>query len=75
MQRPLLIVLGYLTVAILLTWPAAEQLGIAVPGAERVDTWNSLWSLNHWATSLWSGEPPWVVESLNFPKGGTLLVV
>jgi hypothetical protein len=74
MQRRALTVFAYLLLAILLTWPAAQQLGTAVPGADRTDTWNSLWSLNHWATALKSGNIPWLVDSLNFPEGGVLLV-
>ena len=74
MQRRVVTALVYFSMAVLLTWPAAMYLGQAVPGAQRTDTWNSLWSLHHWATTLWSGEMPWSVDLLNFPKGGTLLV-
>lgn len=74
MQKRVVTALVYLSMAVLLTWPAAIELSHAVPGAQRTDTWNSLWSLHHWSMTLWSGEAPWSVDALNFPKGGTLLV-
>ena len=64
----------YACLAVVLTWPAAAQLGDVIPGADRTDTWNSLWSLNFWADRLASGGVPWEVERLNFPAGGSLLI-
>ena len=64
----------YFAVAILITWPAAASLGEVVPGAARTDAWNSLWSLGHWAEALSQGQVPWRVDTLNFPRGGDLLI-
>jgi hypothetical protein len=67
-------VLVYLLLAGLLTWPAAIELGHGVPGAPRTDLWNSLWSFWFAAEGLWSGELPYQARLLNHPDGGTLMV-
>ena len=64
----------YLALAVLMTWPAVVQLGESIPGSDRTDTWNSLWALQLWVDQLGSGRVPWVVNQLNYPEGGTLLV-
>ena len=74
MQKWFYRTLFYAALAVLLTWPAAGQLGDVIPGTDRTDTWNSLWSLNFWAEQLASGRVPWDVERLNFPEGGSLLI-
>ena len=74
MQKWFYRTLVYAALAVLLTWPAAGQLGDVIPGSDRTDTWNSLWSLNFWAEQLASGRVPWDVERLNFPEGGSLLI-
>ena len=66
--------LMYSMLAVVLTWPAAGQLGEVLPGSDRTDTWNSLWSLHVWADQLAGGRVPWAIERLNFPEGGTLLI-
>ena len=66
--------LMYSMLAVVLTWPAAGQLGEVLPGSDRTDTWNSLWSLHVWADQLAGGRVPWAIERLTFPEGGTLLI-
>ena len=66
--------LVYAVLAVVLSWPAAAQLGEAVPGSDRTDTWNSLWSLNLWAEQIGAGLVPWQIERLNFPEGGSLMI-
>ena len=66
--------LMYSVLAVVLTWPAAGQLGEVLPGSDRTDTWNSLWSLHVWADQIADGRVPWAIERLNFPEGGTLLI-
>jgi hypothetical protein len=74
MGSPVSKITVYFLVAICLTWPSALVVGSAVPASTGTDVWNSLWSLSHWANSVAAGEIPWLTTSLNFPKGGTLLV-
>jgi len=64
----------YLGLAVLSTWPAAPQLGSAVPGADRTDVWNALWSLHFVRSAVFEGRLPWHTELLDPPRGGTLLV-
>ncbi len=64
----------YGLLAVLVTWPATIEIGAAVPGSDRTDTWNSLWSLQVWADHLRDASVPWRLERLNFPDGGVLLV-
>lgn len=66
--------LPYLGLAIFSTWPALPQIGRAVPGADRTDVWNALWSLHFVRSALVEGRLPWRTELLDPPRGGTLLV-
>jgi len=74
MRKWFYLALFYAALAVLLTWPATGQLGEVIPGADRTDTWNSLWSLNLWADQVGAGRVPWEIERLNFPAGGSLLI-
>ena len=74
MRKVLVLAAVYLGLAVVLTWPALLELGHGVPGAERTDLWNSLWSFWFAADGLWSGELPYQARLLNHPQGGTLLV-
>ncbi len=67
-------VLLYLLLAVGLTWPAAAQLGQAVPGAERTDLHNALWSFWFTAQALADGALPWHTTLLDPPAGGVILV-
>ena len=70
---PTRLVAVYAALGVLVTWPALLQLGDSVVGADRTDLWNSLWSLDHVASSLADGRLPWRTEALGFPDGGVLL--
>ena len=66
--------LTYLGVAVWLTWPAAISPSSVVPGSERTDLWNSLWSF-WWASQ--SGVMDSVARNtmlLDHPSGGELMV-
>ena len=77
-RHTLLAVLGvvgvHLLLAVALTWPAALPGGGLVPGAERTDLYNSLWSLWFFQDALWRGDLPYATSLLDHPGGGTLLV-
>lgn len=64
----------YLVLAVALTWPASAPGGALVPGAERTDVYNSLWSLWFFQDALWRGELPLSTPLLDHPNGGALLV-
>ncbi len=66
------ILLGYLALAVAITWPAA--LGGRVPGAERTDLYNSLWSLWFVQDAVGSGAAPYLTPLLDHPDGGALVV-
>lgn len=74
MRRQLTMALVYVAAAIAVTWPSLTVFGEAVPGGRGTDAWNSIWSLNQWASAIAGGDLPWRIESLNFPDGGTLLI-
>ena len=70
----LLRVLAYLALALWSTWPVAVRPLTTVPGAERTDLWNSLWSLWFFQHQLWDGGYSAHTTLISFPTGGTLLV-
>ncbi len=75
MKTPLWrMVLAYAAAAVLVTWPVIARPWSLVPGAERSDLWNSLWSLWFFQRSLWHGDLPVSCELLGFPQGGSLMV-
>jgi hypothetical protein len=63
---------AYLALAVLLTWPLAASPGSVVPGADRTDLWNSLWSLWYVEDAVSSGMLPWSTTLLGHPHGGVL---
>ncbi len=73
-RRALLVAaVGYCALAVALTWPAAVQPLIAVPGGARTDTADSLWTLWYVARELAAGRLPGSVDGLlNHPGGGSL---
>jgi len=65
----------YLGLAVVLTWPAALHPVRAVPGADRTDLWDSLWSIWYVWMRLSSGTLPYRVDGLlDHPDGGVLWV-
>ncbi len=66
--------LFYLLVALCSTWPLAWELGTLVPGAERSDLWNSLWSLWFFQHQVFSGASLSSTDLLGFPEGGSIAV-
>jgi hypothetical protein len=65
----------YLGLAVLLTWPAALHPVRDVPGADRTDLWDSLWSIWYVWIRLSAGELPYRVDGLlDHPDGGVLWV-
>ena len=49
---------AYLALAVVVTWPTAITMGALVPGAERTDLWNSLWSFWYVSQALGDGSVP-----------------
>ncbi|HJN72618.1 MAG TPA: hypothetical protein QGF58_01675 [Myxococcota bacterium] len=64
----------YPLVAAWLTWPVVLDPGGVIPGAERSDAWNSIWSLWFVYEELASGRLPLHTDLLQFPIGGRLVV-
>jgi hypothetical protein len=69
-----LLLLVYGAAAISITWPTCLNPGATVPGAERSDLWNSLWSLWFFQHNLLQGASPMSTDLLGFPDGGSLAV-
>lgn len=68
------LLLVYGAAALCLTWPVVLHPLSMVPGGERSDLWNSLWSLWFFQHSVWEGSSPLTTELLGFPEGGSLAV-
>lgn len=60
--------------AVAVLWPALPRLGEVVPGADRTDVWNALWSLDFFARALAEGAWPYRTTMLDPPAGGVLWV-
>lgn len=74
-MRRLLPPLVYLALAISLTWPAALHPVRHVPGADRTDLWDGLWSLWFVWKRVSEGQLPYRVDGLlDHPDGGVLWV-
>jgi hypothetical protein len=55
-------------VACCVTWPAILHPVDLVPGSERTDLWNSLWSLWFFQDRVWAGDLPFTMNLLDFPR-------
>lgn len=64
----------YAGLACVVTWPLLPRLGQEVPGADRTDLWNALWSLWQVWRAVADGASPLWVDLLDPPRGGRLLV-
>ncbi len=66
----------YSAVALVVTWPLLLQLGQRVIGSHRGDLWFHLWGL-WWmkASLLGEGRFPVHTDMVNYPEGGTLLLI
>ena len=64
--------LGYLILALALTWPLARQLGSAIPG-DSFDGWQNLWNL-WWMREAWLVRhiSPYFTDMLFAPTGADL---
>lgn len=68
-----LIGLTHLGIAILWLWPSAIQPNSTIPGAERTDLWDTLWSLWYVQQGFLHGKLPLHADGLlNHPDGGLL---
>ncbi len=68
------LLLAYGLAAVLVTWPLVLDPFGSLPGAERSDLWNSLWSFWYLQHSVLEGSTPFATELLGFPAGGSLAV-
>ena len=73
-QRWLGILLCYVGLAAWLTWPALLSPAEIIPGAERTDLWNSLWSFWWASQGLGEGLMARHTSWLDHPDGGELMV-
>jgi len=64
----------YLTLAVAITWPTGVPGSGLVPGAQRSDLYNSLWSMWFFQDAVWSGLAPFETELLDHPAGGSILI-
>jgi len=60
-----------LLLTLLLTWPLAARLGLALP-AGAGDLWVNVWNFWWWRTALEAGESPWWTPYLFHPAGAHL---
>ncbi len=74
LRRALSGVVAYGLLAGILTWPAIGGLGEVVPGSDRADLWDSLWSMWFVQQAVSDGAWPLHTTLLNHPSGGALLV-
>ncbi len=72
--RRLLPILVYGAIAVALTWPVVLSPGQLIPGAERSDAWNSIWSLWFVHDAVMDGRLPLFTDLLQHPVGGRLVV-
>lgn len=71
-RRHLGVYLGYLGVAVALTWPALVRLGDSIPGEKFMVTWYIwTWLVDH-PFSTWLSP---VFDTFNFPDGGSVTIV
>jgi hypothetical protein len=74
-MRRLLPVPVYMALAVVLTWPAALHPVRHLPGADRTDLWDTLWSLWYVWVRVSGGQLPYRVDGLlDHPTGGVLWV-
>lgn len=74
-MRRFLPVTVYMALAVVLTWPAALHPVRDLPGADRTDLWDSLWSLWYFWVRVSGGQLPYRVDGLlDHPNGGVLWV-
>ncbi|MDP2315888.1 MAG: hypothetical protein Q8P41_23530 [Pseudomonadota bacterium] len=74
-MRRFLPVVVYLGLAVALTWPAALHPIRDLPGADRTDLWDSLWSIWYVWVRVAAGAVPYRVDGLlDHPGGGVLWV-
>ncbi len=64
----------YAITAMVICLPVLFDPAGTVPGAERSDLWNSLWSLWFFQHSVVSGLSPFSTDLLGFPSGGSLAI-
>ncbi len=67
-------ILVYSVLAVALTWPVILSPGELIPGAERSDAWNSIWSLWFVHEAVMDGRLPLFTDLLQHPVGGRLVV-
>ncbi len=68
------LVMVYGSAAVAITWPVVLAPWRLLPGAERSDLWNSLWSMWFVQRQVWEGSSPLRTELLGHPGGGELVV-
>ena len=65
----------HLALAMFWTWPTVLSPATVVPGAERTDLWDSLWSFWYFYQRVSHGQLPLYGDGLlNHPEGGLLWV-
>ncbi|MBT3194114.1 MAG: hypothetical protein HN341_16340 [Verrucomicrobia bacterium] len=71
LPREGLVVLGYVLLALVLTWPLAASFGSHVIGSSGVDVWDHLWTMDGMRQALLveGGGCPFVRELAYFPQG------
>ena len=61
----------FFALALLMTWPLALNLRVAVPG-NGYDSWQNIWNLWHFKQVLRQGQHPFVTTQLYYPTGISL---
>ncbi len=67
-----LVLLVYLLLAVLMTWPVITELGIAIPSNRHGDQWEHQWTFWWIKESLSDGNNPFYTTQLFYPTGVSL---
>jgi hypothetical protein len=68
----LAVLLGYILLSILITWPLALHITTALPG-EGTDSWQYLWNFWWFDQALFHGQPLYFTTAQYYPTGTSLL--
>ena len=71
-RQTVFVLLLYMALTVVMTWPIAGRLGSYVPGRNG-DTWIHLWTFRWIKDALLSGHSPYFTNLLYYPTGSSLI--
>lgn len=72
-RRHILPLTFYTLLALLMTWPLAQQFTRATPG-DSVDSWQNMWNMWWLKQALLQGRNPFFTDVIYYPEGVSLLL-